>query len=227
MKKLLLIASIFLLLSACASPYPLGMDEKQWNSLTAGERKALLLKQQQQRAAQRLVQIKADARARELRIKQEMLETKRLEKLYANPRDGNVLIVNLLGGELHQGKRQKRILEASYQIALGETKKIKISLEDKKKHYTTSETAYLTYDQNGNGVYLYLDNPNYSHNRRRVALLRDGHWRCGSNYTKSLHGSYEKLVGVQVFVKEKGERCHSRHAPNRYESRDDQNYRRY
>ncbi|WP_019556990.1 hypothetical protein [Thiomicrorhabdus arctica] len=214
MKKLLLMTSLLLLLSACASPYPLGMDETQWNALTVEERQALLLKQQQYREEQRLVQMKADAEARKLRIQQEMVESRRLEKLYNHPQDGNVIMVNLLGGEYRHGKRSKRLMEATYQVARGETKQIELILEDTKKHYTSTETAYLSYDVNGNGVYLSLDNPGYN-SSKRIALLRDGHWPCGSNYTKNLHGSYEKLIGVKVFVKESGSRCRGNHQPYR------------
>ena len=214
MKKLLLMTSLLLLLSACASPYPLGMDETQWNALTIAERQSLLLKQQQYREEQRLVQMKADAEARQLRIQQEMAETKRLEKLYSQPQDGNVMMVNILGGEYRYGKRSKLLMEATYQVARGESKKIELILEDTKKHYTSTETAYLSYDASGNGVYLYLDKPSYN-SSKRIALLRDGHWQCGSDYTKNLHGSYEQLLGVKIFVKESGSSCRSSHQPYR------------
>ncbi len=214
MKKILFVTSLLLLLSACASPYPLGMDEKQWTALSADERKSLLLKQQQYREEQRLVQMKANAEARQLRIQQEMAESRRLEKLYSHPQNGNVIMVNLLGGQYHHGKRVKRLMEASYQVARGEIKKIELIIEDTKKHYTSTETAYLRYDANGNGVYIYLDHPNYR-SSKRIALLRDGHWQCGSKYTKNLHGSYEQLLGVKLFVKESGTSCRSNHKPYR------------
>lgn len=210
MKKLLLMTSLLFLLSACASPYPLDMDETQWNTLTVEERQALLLKQQQYREEQRLVKIKADAQARELQIQQEMAETQRLERLYSHPQDGNVIMVNLLDGEYRYGKDSKRLMEATYQVARGETKKIELILEDAKKHYTSTKTAYLTYDASGNGVYIYLGNPSY-HSNKRIALLRDGHWPCGADYTKNLQGSYVQLLDVKVFVKESGSSCRSSH----------------
>ena len=210
MKNLLIISSIFLLLTACATPYPLGMNKEQWNQLSPDERKAMLLKQQEHQEQQRMVRIKANAKAEQLRLQQQIIETRRLEKLYSNPGDGNVVMINLLGGEYHYGKRKKRILEESYQLARGETKKIKMIIQDPKKSYTSSETVYLRYDPSGNGIYLYLDNP--SHNEtRRIALLRDGNWQCGSNYTKNLHTSYEKLLGVRLFVKEQEGDCRPRH----------------
>lgn len=78
MKKLLLILPIILLLSACASSYPLGMNEEQWNKLSAQERQQLLLEQQKYREQQHLARIEAVARARELRHQEEMAEKARL-----------------------------------------------------------------------------------------------------------------------------------------------------
>ena len=150
------------LLSGCASTYPLGMSEEQWKSITPAERQALLLEQQKYREQQRIEQIKADAKARELRLQREIAEQKRIDRLYNNPRHGNVIMVNILAGQYKSGKRTKKIIEETYQIARGETKEIELQLEDNKKHYHTTERVYLRYAQNCNGVYLYLDNPQYN-----------------------------------------------------------------
>ncbi|GKT11886.1 MAG: hypothetical protein ISEC1_P0859 [Thiomicrorhabdus sp.] len=210
MKNLLLLTSLLLLLSACASPYPLGMNKEQWRALSADERKAMLLKQQEHQEKQRMVQIKANAKAEQLRLENQIIESRRLEKLYSNPQDGNVIMLNILGGQYHYGKRVKNVLEASYQIARGETKKIKLIIKDPNKNYTSTETVFLHYDHTGNGVYLYLDNPSYN-KYKRIALLRDGHWLCGSQYKKNLNYSNEKLMGMKLFVKESGNACHSNH----------------
>lgn len=207
MKKLILILSVFTLLTACASsPYPLGMNQEQWNKLTTEERKALLLEQQKHREQQRLAQIKADAKAKELRLQKEIAEKKRIDAMYNNPSNGNVVMVNILAGQYQYGKRTKLIEEESYQIARGETKTIELRLQEPKKHYLSTERVYLRYTQNGNAIYLYLDNPDYN-SSQRIALLRDGRWQCGSRYTKNLRTSYEKLLGIKLFVKEIGSSC--------------------
>lgn len=209
MKRFLFVFVIFGLLTACASSNPLGMSDEQWKSITPQERQALLLKQQQYEAEQRAIRIKAAAEERKIQLKQEMAERQRLESLYNNPSDGNVMMINILGGNYKYGKHQKRVLEESYDIARGQTKKIQLSLEDPKKHYNSTETVYLQYSLNGNGIYLYLDNPNYS-SSKRIALLRDGNWMCGSRYTKSLNSSYESLHHMSFFVKEMGTHCNLR-----------------
>lgn len=206
MKRVLFILAVFSLLTACASSYPLGMSEEQWKSISPEERQALLLKQQQYEEEQRAIRMKANARERELELQREIAEKKRLDALYSNPQNGNVLMVNILGGNYKYGKRVKRVLEETYQIARGETKQIELVLEDPKKHYSSTERAYLVYAQHGNGVYLYLDNPGYN-SSKRISLLRDGNWACGSNYKKNLHGSYESLIEMRLFVKEAQSHC--------------------
>jgi len=205
-KRVLLLIAAFSLLTACASPYPLGMSEEQWKSITPKERQALLLKQQKYQEEQRLVRMKEEAKERQLQLKRDIAEKKRLDALYNNPQNGNVVMVNILGGQYKYGKRLKNVLEDTYQIARGETKKIQLMLEDPKKHYNSHETVYLQYAQHGNGVYLYLGNPNYN-SSKRISLLRDGSWTCGSNYKKNLHNSYESLMNMRLFVKEVGSRC--------------------
>jgi len=216
MKKVLLLLAVFSLLTACASSYPLGMTEEQWKSITPEERQSLLLKQQQYEEEQRVIRMKAAAKERQLELKREIAEKKRLDALYSNPENGNVIMLNILGGQYKYGKRVKNVLEETYQIARGETKKIELALQQPKKHYTSTEIVYLHYAQHGNGVYLYLDNPNYN-SSKRISLLRDGHWACGSNYKKNLHTSYESLTGMRLFVKEVGTHCgHVRDAKKRY-----------
>jgi hypothetical protein len=191
-------------LSACASPYPLGMNEEQWNALSPDERKTLLVKQQAYQEEQRLAKMQADAKARELQLQLEITERARLDKLYQQPQNGNVMMVNILGGELRRDKRTARLVEASYVIARGETQQIELLIEEPKRRTIYTEAAYLHYDINGNGLYLYL---NAYNSQPRIALLRDGNWACGSAYIKHLINSYPQLVGVQFYVQEQGSHC--------------------
>ncbi|GAB6069452.1 hypothetical protein JCM30760_05490 [Thiomicrorhabdus hydrogeniphila] len=208
MRTTLFILALLSFLTGCASTYPLGMSEEQWKSITPEERQALLLKQQQYEEEQRTIRIKAAAEQRKLQQQQDMAERARLEKLYNQPQNGNVIMINLLGGNYLRGKTVKRVVEESYQIARGETKQIELVLEDPKKHYNTTERAYLQYSLNGNAIYLFLDNPSSS-NYKRIALLRDGRWNCGTDYIKNLNTSYKSLHKMRFFVKEIGSSCNS------------------
>ncbi len=205
MKTWLLLLVILPLLVACASN-PLGMSDEQWKSLTPSERKALLLEQQKYNEQQRLQRMKADAEARQQQHEAEMAERQRINSIYQNPMHGDLVIVNLFGGEYQYGKHKKRILEDGYQLARGEIKAIKLRLKDPKKDHYSSETVYLQYTYIGNAVYLYLDNPKYNVNAR-IALLKNGQWRCGAHYKKDLKTSSKKLQNIKLFVKEVGSNC--------------------
>lgn len=206
MKKWLFLLPVLALLISCTTPYPLNMTESQWNKLTAEERKLLLLEQQRYREEQRLAKIKADARAKELKHIENMAEKRRLEKLYQNPYNGNVIMVNILRGHYKYDKKLQYIQEDTFQLARGESKHIRLRLKDSKKGYITTKSAYLKYEINGNAVYLYLKDPKYG-SKNRVSLLRDGKWHCGSHYRKELDTTYEKLRDFRLFVKEIGTHC--------------------
>ena len=211
MKRILLLVTLLSLLAGCSTtPYPLGMTKEQWFKLTPKERRDLLLNEQKYREEQRLAKIKANDKANERRHQREMAEKKRLDSLYKNPHNGNIVMVNIIRGHYKYGKKGKNleyIQEDSYQIARGETKKIILRLKDAKKHYITTKPIYLQYALNGNAVYLHLQKPTKRKNQDRITLLRDGKWHCGSHYRKEMTTSYETLKDFRLFVKEIGSKC--------------------
>lgn len=200
-----LLLPFLVLLTACATSYPLGMSEEQWKTLTPSEREQLLLQEQKYQAEQRLARIKADALEKQRQHEIQMAEQTRLQALYDQPANGNVMMVNILSGQHIKGKNVKNIKPETYQIARGETKRIALLLQDNKNRITTTH-AFLSYEINGNGIYLHLDNPAYNQ-RTRIALLRDGNWSCGSRYSKNFNNNYQQLKRVQFFIKEVGAKC--------------------
>lgn len=198
-----------LLVSCASSPYPLDMNEEQWQKLSPQERQVLLVKHQAFREAQRLEQIKADAKQRELELALKLKEQERLNTLYSDPVGGNVIMVNLLGGEYRSHKKSYAIQPFSTLLARGETKEIELVMRDAKQRSHT-QRAYLKYNGEGTGLYLYLSRPSH-YNRDYLAVLRDGHWACGSSSRQSFAFSrYETLNNLKIFVQEQNSNCHSR-----------------
>lgn len=193
---------ISILLIGCSSHYPLGMNEEQWNTLSLNERKELLLKQQASNEKLKLARIKSE----ELQLQKDLEKEKRITYAYKHPNNGNVIMVNILAGRLIQNTRHQRLIEESYTISRGESKKINLIFEDSKTNYTSNKTAYLKYAMQGNAVYLSF-NPLRNNNGKRIALLRDGKWNCGSQYKKRLNDSRYTLMDVRFFVKELGSNC--------------------
>ena len=178
--------------------------------LTDEQKSNLLIKQQQHDHQQQLARIEANALNEELRLKKEIMEAERIERLLANPENGNAIMFNITGGLLQKGKRTKYIQEESYVLTRGESKAISLRVSEENSDYDSTEALYLTYDVMGNGVYLYLDE--YPDERsKRIALLRNGNWQCGSHYKKSLNTSYTKLLNVAFFIKEMATECSQPH----------------
>ena len=211
MVKHLLIVLFVLTLTACASPYPMGMSEEQWQKLSPNERQSLLLKQQEYDEQQRLQRQQAQAKQRELELALQMQEEQRLAQLYANPIEGNVVMINLLSGEYRYKKRVFQIQPISLLLARGETKEIRLALRDAKGK-RSSERAFVKYNREGTGLYLYLNTPS-KYNDDYIAVLRDGRWNCGSNSQHQFaFNKNESLRNLQLFVKDKNAKCRPKYS---------------
>ncbi|MDG6773651.1 hypothetical protein QCB45_04850 [Thiomicrorhabdus sp. ZW0627] len=213
MKKIVLLSlSTWLLASCASSPYPLNMSEEQWQKLTPEERHTMLLKQQEYRETQRLESIKANARQRELDKQLELKEQERLNRLYSHPGGGDVVRFNIYGGEYRYKKQIYQLQPFSTLIARGETKEIDLQMRDY-KHHNHRERAYLKYNPDGTGIYLYLSHPSH-YNNDYIALLRDRSWECGAESRQSFQFSkHEALKGMKFYVEELNSNCRN---PKRY-----------
>lgn len=220
MVRNLFLLFFILTLTACASPYPLGMSEEQWQKLTTDERQTLLVKQQAYDEQQRLERIKTQAKQRELALALELQEEQRLANLHANPSSGDVVMVNLLSGEYRYKNKTFQIQPTTFLIARGETQETRLALRDSKGK-SSSERVFLKYNREGTGLYLSLNSPSH-YNDDRITILRDGRWDCGSNsHHQYVFNKRESVHNLKVFVQDKNGHCQSPH----YDSRRNQ-YRR-
>ena len=203
--------SVFI--SACSTPYPLNMSEEQWKQLSNEQQTQLLLEEQKNRAERAKVQQAADNRARELVLQAEIAETKRLEKLYADPENGHVLRVNILGGQWSERKESYKIQPESYRIALGESKQIELTMLNS-KGYSYKRDIWLEYRADGDAVYL----KEYHHDDEKISLLNQNQWACGQEYQKQLKDRYQ-TVQLNISISEVGNSTSCRHSykPRRYD----------
>lgn len=194
-----LIITIFIL-SGCSTPYPLNMTEEQWSKLSEAQRTQLLLKEQKIRAERAKTQQLADNQARQLELQAQIEESKRLQQLYANPANGRVIRINILGGQWIESKKTYRIASESFRIALGESKEFEILLKDKKgrSHY---RDIYAEYRTDGDAVYLRL----HPYDQNRIALLNRDNWKFRNQYQKQLNDAYRK-INLRISVHQIGYR---------------------
>ncbi|BBP45061.1 hypothetical protein THMIRHAS_04340 [Thiosulfatimonas sediminis] len=188
------------LLYGCSSN-PVGMNDEQWKQLSPQAREQLLLKQQQIDAEQARVQQDADNRARELQLQVELEEKKRLQHLYKNPMQSNVVRVNILQGEMQRDKVTWQLRPESFSIARSENKAIQLQLRNPQNGKTQSLPAYLHYRQEGSAVELQLYR---QASNDQIRFVSDGKWDCGAEYKQRLAISGQEQLQIKAYIEELG-----------------------
>lgn len=194
------VLSMPMILAGCSSN-PMGMNDDEWKQLSPQAREQMLLEQQQINAERARVQQDADNRARELSLQIELEEKKRLQRLYKNPMQGNVVRVNLLKGVKHEGKTTWIIRPESFSIARSETKRIELQLRNQENGRTQTLPAYLHYREQGTGVELHL---NREGSRDQLRFISDGQWDCGSDYNQQLKLGSQENIRIEAYIEELG-----------------------
>ncbi|MBO1928014.1 hypothetical protein J3998_10550 [Thiomicrorhabdus sp. 6S2-11] len=189
-----------LLLIGCSSN-PVGMDDEQWKKLSPQAQEELLIKQQQINAERDLIQQDADNRARELRLQAELEEQKRLQRLYKNPMQGNVVRINLLEGSKKGVKNSWKILPESFSIARSETQRVELQFRDQQTGRIEILPAYLHYREEGTGVELHLYRRDSSD---QIRFISDGQWDCGSDYSQQIILNKQDKIHLKVYIEELG-----------------------
>lgn len=193
--KLISLALLATALYGCSTPYPMNMSKEQWEQLDPSQQTQLLLEQQKIQAEQ--------AKA------QQIAEKQRLEKLYANPTQGNVVRVNIEGGTWQENKKQYRIQAETLRIARGESKSFEVvKLND--KGYTSS--LWIEYRMDGDAIYIKENR----YDDQKIVLLNRNKWDCGDFYTAQLSDRYQNLnLKISVFATGNEQHCggHRRSPP--------------
>ncbi|WP_353661562.1 hypothetical protein [Hydrogenimonas sp. SS33] len=187
-------ATILVLLSGCATRYPMGLDEKTWQTLPPAERVRLREKQAEIDAK---LQAQEERHRHEERMRQLQIEKERearITTLYKRAGYGNIVRVNIEGGCYREYKKCERYRPVSVILALGETKRVPLVMRYGQK------TLWIRYDKQGVTI---DDDSNL--NDFDAAVLLPRRWERGSGYRISLKEPYRKggttLTNAEVFVR--------------------------
>lgn len=219
MKKIKLLIAVFftmLLTSGCASSYPMGLNEEQWNSLSKEKQIELTIEQNRLNQERSLLEEKRQLQQGESSSYQQQAQTLPF-------RYGDIATVSFYSGIGKFGKREKNILPQSFMINRGETKEIQLRMQYKDKKYTETETIFLVYAQDGSKIEIFGETPNQR--RQRITLLNDGKWNRGIKYSNQNAESskYIALRNVSVGVRFYDEE--SRYDDRNYHHKDYRNYK--
>jgi len=119
-----------LLLVGCAT-YPLDMTKEQWEALPPAQQAEARTKQAEidaQKRAERLARLEEERRLRE---QQQREAEERLRAIYENPRYGDIIIVQIEGGEIGMGENRYPYQPVRFELARGETKFIDFVRQDR------------------------------------------------------------------------------------------------
>ncbi|MEA3304442.1 MAG: hypothetical protein U9Q15_01600 [Patescibacteria group bacterium] len=193
-----------LVLSGCGRN-PMGIPDKQWESLTP-EKQAEYTAQQSKIDARRA---EAARKARLEREKDERIRKKkeqdRVDALYKNAQYGYIVQVYIQSGQyMYRKGKWGTVKDLVCVLVRGETKKITLRVEQK-KGYKREENLWLEYDKHGSAVYVYLEKPSeYARKYNRVdrITLANFGWKLGKWYKKNfIPSKYEGVKNMKINVR--------------------------
>lgn len=200
---------IFSLFIGCATRYPLGLSEDQWQALS--------IQQQAEYAAQQY-QIDEDRRKKQeeyyLLCERELAEEanaerERVGQIYEDAEYGDIIQVNVWGGRIAFNGKKADFEPVSFDLARGERKRIRFYHHE--KHTTYSAYIWVAYENNA--FYFDVgDDSAYKHHGERIVILDKGKWEDGKTYRpKTLEkDSDSEAEGIKVFIKYKPLLCKSK-----------------
>lgn len=202
-QRYILLSLLFIcFFEGCATRFPLGLTEEQWENLAP---------QQQSEYTAKQYQIDEERRKRqeEYRIQREReaaeaarLENERIVQLYRNARYGEVIQVNISGGRIAFSGERRDYEPVSFDLVRGERKRI--TFYHHGKHITYSTDIWVAYDNNA----FYFDigyDPYYGHHTDKIVILDNGRWHNGKSYRpKTLDKDTDSQAqDIKVFIKYK------------------------
>lgn len=123
-----LVATI--LLVGCVT-YPLGMTKEQWEVLSPAEQAEAKTKQAEidaQKRAARLAELEEQRRVEEEKQRE---ARERLAAIYENPQYGDIIVVQIQGGQIGFGENRYSYSPVQFELAKGETKMINFFRADR------------------------------------------------------------------------------------------------
>ena len=195
MKRITHFLMIAILSTGCASRYPMGLTQQQWEALSPAQQAEYQAKQyaidEQRRQAE------AARRAEQARIAAEAAraEQERVRQLYANARYGDIVTVTVRGGSIAYSGKRYPYEPVSFDLVRGERKEI----EFRGRGLQTIATSYEVHlTEDGNTIYF---DGSY---RERVVLVNET-WDRGQTYQPagSKNDVGVSIAGMTFFVKYK------------------------
>jgi len=201
-KYILLSLILIVLVYGCATRFPLGLKEEQWQALSPQQQAEYTTKQYQIDEERRKRQEEFERQREREEAEAIRLEKERILQLYRNARYGDIIQVNISGGSIAFIGERKGYEPLSFDLVRGERKRI--SFYHHGKHITHSTDIWVAYDNNA--FYFDVgDDREYEHHTNKIVILDDGRWDEGETYRpKTLDkGTDSQAQDIKIFIRYK------------------------
>lgn len=174
LRRAALFAILSLLAAGCAT-YPMGLTKDQWEALPPEKQAEYRAKQAEldaRRRAEREARLEEQRRIREERRQQ---AEERIRSIYANPQYGDIIVVQIEGGEIGMGENRYAYQPLRLELAKGETKWVDFIRQDRP---TAFRRLAMGLEQDGSIFYFDRDS-------RYTIRINNGGWQGGRTYYPS------------------------------------------
>lgn len=199
---ILFLLILLVLFEGCATRYPLGLKEEQWQALSQQQQAEYTTKQYQIDEERRKIQEEYGRQKEREEAEAIRLEKERILQLYRNARYGDIIQVNISGGSIAFTGKRESYEPLSFDLVRGERKRIPFYHHD--KHITYSTDIWVAYDNNA--FYFDVgDDQKYEHSTDKIVILDNGRWDEGKTYhPKTLDKTTDSQAqGIKFFVRYK------------------------
>lgn len=188
--------AVVVVLAGCAT-YPMGLTKDQWEALSPEQQAEQRAKQTEidaKRRAEREARLQEERRLAEEQRRQ---AEERLQAIYANPKFGDIIVVQIEGGEIGIGETRYPYQPVRFELAKGETKWINFVRQDRSNAF-----RQLAMSLSDDGSLFYFDRDS----RKTIRINNDG-WQNGRTYhpeevTDIQFGSGARNIRIYVRFKE-------------------------
>lgn len=200
LKQIIYMSILVVVISGCSTKYPLGLSEEEWELLPIEKKTIYSEKQAKIDEKIRQEQLTRWQIQKQYELEAKKAEQTRLDNLYQRAQYGDIINVNLYGGQYSAYDEFISIRPTAFTLARGEVKEIKVIMKNK-KNYTYRDTFWAMFTPMGNKIVLSPKRVSLDEDSEGIVILNNGRWHKEQTYKRSSLDQYDKLKDLIIGVR--------------------------
>jgi len=184
--------------TACSTKYPLGLSEKEWETLSIEKKTQYALEQSKIDEKKREEELQRWKLQKEYELQEKKIYQERIDEVYRDGNYGDIITINLYGGYIENYKGFLSLQPYSFSLARGEIQKLELIARDKRNHSYKVE-LWVKFDLKGNQ--LILSNERFNSKNGGIIILNNGRWHKEKLYKNSKLYGYKKIKDLLIGVR--------------------------